>query len=368
MRSEQLLDLLAAPSACCDATGLILLCSSEFAEWMEGGELQRMGRRFLLRLPDGNLRELGSIGLSDGNFLVFVDEERSCVASVVRRVARDLGQLGRTLEAVVTPGMPREGAAEALAGCGELRRLKGQLDALFSTEQSPRGTVSLRGLLQEVLRSQERDWELLEGPSGVVLGSAEELFPVLATLLQRVPGKLRLRLQEGEQVRLSLQAEQEMGALPCLEAVRSVLEGLGGRLLVLENHLLLELPAWRSPEVRKTRSDATVLVVDDDDTVLAMIDVVLRRAGFRVLLARNGVEASAMLRQHAEIDALVADAMLPGRSGIEVAREARRQNLPVLMISGHDRQMLGITDLPLLQKPFGASILAEAVERMVGEV
>jgi CheY-like chemotaxis protein len=179
-------------------------------------------------------------------------------------------------------------------------------------------------------------------------------------------GRVWLAIQEGEAVRLSLRLEGPLADItPGLSALRGVLESQGGRLLVVDQSLILELPAWRGAEVARKNQDTTVLVVDDDDIVLTMIDAVLRRAGFRVLLAHNGVQASALLRQHPEIDALVADAVLPGRSGLEVAEEARRQSLPVLMISGHDEQMLGISGVPLLQKPFGAKVLADAVEQMV---
>ena len=114
-----------------------------------------------------------------------------------------------------------------------------------------------------------------------------------------------------------------------------------------------------------TRLPGRVLVVDDDDTVLAMMEATLRRAGFRVLWAENGVDASSMLREHPEINAVVADAVLPGRSGVDLAKEARRRNLPVLLISGHDRDMLGDVDMPILSKPFLGRQLAETVGKMV---
>jgi DNA-binding response OmpR family regulator len=108
-------------------------------------------------------------------------------------------------------------------------------------------------------------------------------------------------------------------------------------------------------------------VVDDDDTMLAIMEVVLKSAGFRVLLAENGVQGSTMLREHTEISAVVTDAVLPGRSGLELAREARRRALPVLLVSGHDQDLLGELDMPILSKPFGAKLLAETVGKMVEE-
>lgn len=373
--SPDLLSSLAAPSAVCDGTGALLQCSEDFAAWMGAGELQRLGRRFVLRMPDRSVRELGFVPLHDGNFLVFLDEDRSCVRSLVGRVAVELGHVGHSLETTAGLGLlsgvdgpASDGLREALAASAELRRLREQLDALFPSEPAPRGAVSLRTMLLDVLRGGPSGWELVDGPNGVVMASAAQLFPVLSLVLERVlsQGRVSLAIQEGDSVRLSMRLQHlPSDPIPGVEALRGVLESQGGRLLMVDQTVILELPAWRASEPVPRAGQTTVLAVDDDDIVLSMIDVVLRREGFRVLLARNGVQASALLRQHPEIDVLVADAVLPGRSGLEVAEEARRQSLPVLMISGHDQHMLGISGVPLLQKPFGAKTLADAVEKMV---
>ena len=373
--SADLLDGLAVPSAVCDGTGALLQCSDDFVTWMGEGEVQRLARRFVLRMPDRSVRELGALPLQGGNFLIFLDEDRSIVRSIVGRVATEVGHVGHTLESAAGLGLlpgpeghAADGLREALAASAELRGLREQLDALFNTEPAPRGSVSLRTLVLDVLRGGQVGWELAEGPSGVVMASATQLFPVLALLIERAlaRGRVALSIQEGDWVRLNLHLEHPLEhPVPGLPALRGVLESHGGRLLMVDQTVVVELPAWRTPDKVTRPVETTVLVVDDDDIVLSMIDVVLRRAGFRVLLARNGVQASALLRQHPEIDALVADAVLPGRSGLEVAEEARRQSLPVLMISGHDQHMLGISGVPLLQKPFGAKMLADAVEQMV---
>ena len=373
--SPDLLDILAVPSAVCDGTGALLQCSEDFAAWMGAGEIQRLARRFVLRMPDQSVRELGFVPLQGGNFLLLLDEDRSCVRSLVGRVALELGHLGHSLESTAGLGLlsgaegpPADGLREALAASSELRRLREHLDALFPAAPAPRGAVSLRTMLLDVLRGGPPGWELAEGPNGVVMASAAQLFPVLSLVLERVlaQGRVSLAIQEGESVRLSLHVEHlPREPIPGVETLRGVLESQGGRLLMVDQTVVLELPAWRATEPARRVGQTTVLVVDDDDIVLSMIDVVLRREGFRVLLARNGVQASALLRQHPEIDVLVADAVLPGRSGLEVAEEARRQSLPVLMISGHDQHMLGISGVPLLQKPFGAKMLADAVDKMV---
>ncbi len=102
-----------------------------------------------------------------------------------------------------------------------------------------------------------------------------------------------------------------------------------------------------------------------------MMSSVLRRAGWDVIGAEDGVAAAALLRRHvATLSAVVADAVLPGRSGMELIAEARRARptLPVLLVSGHASDLL-LTDnaerVPVLTKPFGATTLADRLRALV---
>jgi DNA-binding response OmpR family regulator len=89
-----------------------------------------------------------------------------------------------------------------------------------------------------------------------------------------------------------------------------------------------------------------------------------------VLQAENGVSASALLRRHAaELSLVVADAVLPGRSGMELLREATllSPRVPVLLVSGHPSDLIGVDDaggVPMLPKPFGARALTAEVGRL----
>jgi CheY-like chemotaxis protein len=79
-----------------------------------------------------------------------------------------------------------------------------------------------------------------------------------------------------------------------------------------------------------------VLVVDDDRQMLDLLQVLLGRAGYRVLLAENAVAALDLL-EHEEVSAVVLDIMMPVRSGIEVLEHIRwnpkLSNLPVIVLS-----------------------------------
>jgi two-component system OmpR family response regulator len=101
----------------------------------------------------------------------------------------------------------------------------------------------------------------------------------------------------------------------------------------------------------------TVLVVDDDGQILELVARFLRANGYRVQVARNGVEMAEHLR-HAAIDLVVLDLMLPGANGLDLCRELRRSSvLPVIMLTAKGDDVDRIIGLEVgaddyLPKPF----------------
>ena len=77
-----------------------------------------------------------------------------------------------------------------------------------------------------------------------------------------------------------------------------------------------------------------ILVAEDDPNTRKLMCAVLKRSGFEVSSAENGVEAlEVMDRQH--IDLIVLDIMMPEMDGYELTRELRsaEMNVPILMVS-----------------------------------
>jgi two-component system cell cycle sensor histidine kinase/response regulator CckA len=117
----------------------------------------------------------------------------------------------------------------------------------------------------------------------------------------------------------------------------------------------------------------TVLVVEDEDAVRALISEVLRRRGYQVLEASTPSAACRMFEQCAgEIDLLLSDVVMPEMSGPALAQRlvAERPELRVLFISGYT----DVASTPLeanspnmdfLPKPFQASTLAEKVREIL---
>ena len=113
----------------------------------------------------------------------------------------------------------------------------------------------------------------------------------------------------------------------------------------------------------------TILVVEDEEFVRRLATRVLGGLGYKVLEARDGKSALALLEQHPGIALLFTDVVLPGgMNGPDIAREAqaRRPELRVVYTSGYTGnaiQQLEALDVPvrLLSKPYAIEDLAQMV-------
>lgn len=95
-------------------------------------------------------------------------------------------------------------------------------------------------------------------------------------------------------------------------------------------------PAAAAPTGTAAPSSKSVLIVDDDETILNLLEILVRRDGFRVLRAESGEAAVYLLSK--KPDALLLDLMLPGaKSGLDVLAHLRGLSGPaptVIMITG----------------------------------
>jgi two-component system, OmpR family, response regulator RegX3 len=94
-------------------------------------------------------------------------------------------------------------------------------------------------------------------------------------------------------------------------------------------------------------SDATILLVEDEEAYIDALQVGLAREGFKVEVARTGLEALRMISAVAP-DVVLLDIMLPGISGIDVCREIRRtSNVPIVMVTAKSSELDTVLALEL---------------------
>jgi signal transduction histidine kinase/ActR/RegA family two-component response regulator len=163
--------------------------------------------------------------------------------------------------------------------------------------------------------------------------------------------------QSGGTVRI--ESEAGRGTTVVLTLPRS-----GGAPAAGKRHPLGEVPANAAPAA----SAGTVLLVEDDDAVAALVAEMMDELDYEVVRVATAAAALGKLASGRTIDIVFSDIMMPGgMNGVDLARELRRRNpgLPVLLTSGYaqaaqrDADREGVCILP---KPYLLDELATALQ------
>jgi len=113
-------------------------------------------------------------------------------------------------------------------------------------------------------------------------------------------------------------------------------------------------------------SNPSVLIVEDEESFIEALQVGLRKEGFRVSVARDGVQALEMF-DIVNPDLVLLDVMLPKMSGIDVCRQLRKKTLtPIIMVTAKGAEIDTVVGLEVgaddyVSKPYR---LRELVARM----
>jgi CheY-like chemotaxis protein len=118
---------------------------------------------------------------------------------------------------------------------------------------------------------------------------------------------------------------------------------------------------------------ATILVVEDEAGIRALVRKILRRQGYQVLEAANGQDALALCREHAQrVELLITDVLMPQMGGRELVERLQTQghDMKVLYVSGYtDDTTIYSGELPagtaFLQKPFTLGSLLDKVKEVL---
>ena len=121
-------------------------------------------------------------------------------------------------------------------------------------------------------------------------------------------------------------------------------------------------------------SEKLILLVDDDESLLDLMDHVVKNEGFRTDRAEDGPEA---IRKTSALnpDLLILDMMLPGLGGYEVLRQlqgAGHGDIPIIIVTGRQMDPKGIELIKqesnvkdFLEKPVRPAILTAALHRLL---
>jgi two-component system cell cycle sensor histidine kinase/response regulator CckA len=112
----------------------------------------------------------------------------------------------------------------------------------------------------------------------------------------------------------------------------------------------------------------TILLIEDDSSVLTLVERLLTAKGHTILTAHDPGDASAVLARHGKApDMLLADILLGGQTGVEYARTLKETYpaLKIIFMTGltHRAPAALRTGLgPVLHKPFGADELYRIID------
>ncbi|MFL6845111.1 MAG: PAS domain S-box protein [Allosphingosinicella sp.] len=122
--------------------------------------------------------------------------------------------------------------------------------------------------------------------------------------------------------------------------------------------------AAEAPTARAPRRDLCVLLVEDNDHVREFAEHLLDELGYRVLSAACAEDALEILEKE-PVDLLFSDVVMPGLSGVELARLARKRfpSLPVLLASGYSEEIVGAAgaEFEIVRKPYDVALLERSV-------
>ncbi len=174
-----------------------------------------------------------------------------------------------------------------------------------------------------------------------------------------------------------------------LSTVKAILEQIGGRITVesevgkgssfrtylpvIDQTIQDAAPVGVREQAQDFSGSETILLVEDDEPVRAVIGTMLEGNGYRVLSARDARDAIGILDSAgSEIQLLLTDVVMPGLTGPELAEQARagRPELNVLFMSGYSEgseRLVSTEDstVALIQKPFAGDQLLRKLREVL---
>ncbi len=122
-------------------------------------------------------------------------------------------------------------------------------------------------------------------------------------------------------------------------------------------------------------SGKVILIVDDDEDFLQTLTIRMRTAGYKAVVAQDGMQAVMMAQRH-NPDLVVLDMKMPAGDGLSVmdklSRSTKTMNIPVIIVTAYDddatkQQVIGMGAVDYLRKPFEVEDLLKAIGDALSE-
>jgi PAS domain S-box-containing protein len=168
-----------------------------------------------------------------------------------------------------------------------------------------------------------------------------------------------------------------------LSMVHGLASQLGGALTIssrigIGTNIDLWLPVTHETEQTESQTPpmataptglGAAMLVDDDHLARASTAHMMTELGYSVIEASSAAQALALIEQGTEVGLLVTDHLMPGMTGVDLARTIKRDRpaLPILIVSGFADADGIEPDLPRLTKPFRQNELAQKIAAMHAE-
>ena len=137
---------------------------------------------------------------------------------------------------------------------------------------------------------------------------------------------------------------------------------------------------WQNDEAAEVISDHsysseqyTILLVEDDATVRRLVKRSLENMNYTVNDAPNADAALEMLQSGLKVDLVISDVVMPGMSGIKLARALHELSpaIPIILMSGYPQELKEVEDIrdegvPLLLKPVKRQDLQNMIRQVLG--
>ncbi len=155
--------------------------------------------------------------------------------------------------------------------------------------------------------------------------------------------------------------------------------GASFQFIIPSNRLVLEkkIQVAKTAIQRNASGVINVLVVDDESSIIAGVEMMLMGSRYNMVSASDGTSALDYLKEHRDIDIILLDLMLPDMSGLDILQEIKRnavtKHIPVILQSGASDEnevkkarSIGVDHW--IKKPYRKNVLIEAFDEVTTNI